>query len=133
MATIYKDKNRGGGRYLVPGKYSFNDLKTTGHTYRSNNNNKSNITGYEVQDNNFIKFYYSEDNKGQFVTRPYTGHPDKYISVMSEYNDVFKSVTVCPFHPECFENKGSSYNLDYTNTYIFALLLIVSFFYICKK
>ena len=134
MANIYKDQYGGTGYSFLKGNYNAgqigNDLvyKPSG-----NSNYRSNISGYKITDTRYkIIFYKTENCTGT----PYEKNPttNNRYSLVNDENDSFRSFRIVCINnnPECFENK-SSFKCDNTNNYILFVLIIVSFFYMCRN
>ncbi len=134
MAYLYKDQYGGTAHFYNKGQYNAgqigNDL-----VYKPNgkSNYVSDISGYKLQDTKYkILFYKTENCSGTSYTKSPTTN-NAYV-LQGDENDSFRSFNiVCKSDAtECFENK-SSLKCNNTNNYILFVLIIVSFFYICRN
>ena len=99
------------------------------------NNSKSRISSFKILNDSKIRCYNGNTFDGSNSTYTNTNNNDysTCFNLSSSNNDYYKSLKICPkSKPECFENKSSVPSYDSTSNYIFALLLVVGFFYICK-
>lgn len=137
MVTIYTKTDfdpKGISIYLSKGKYKSSYLKNKDFIDGAGN---SRISSYKVDSDIKASFYTTPDYSGNpYITR--TGP----VNVSYANNDSYKSIIVCSStvstcdkntNTETFENKSSICSDKNTNNYIFVLLIIISFFYMCKK
>ncbi len=94
-----------------------------------NNDNSSKISSIKLDNGHKIRLYVGKNHDES--SELHTGNG----CVAAQRNDRYRSAKICASsvpNNECFENRSYVPSHDYTNNYIFVLLLIVGFFYICK-